>query len=130
MDVLEGRAFKDRAFSVKSGTSKLHPESQSASGERFQIPERQNRIRKLKIVPGRVLRRVKMVSGRVESVPVNVQIASGGRKLRPDGKLQNHWFSHGFPVVSRFWPFSEGRGRLRRVKVVSLRGRFVEGSFR
>ena len=36
MDVLEGRAFKDRAFSVKSGTSKLHPEGQSASGERFQ----------------------------------------------------------------------------------------------
>ena len=123
-----------------------------------------------------------MVSGRVESVPVKVQIASGGPKLRPEsasGASKSHpeaesrarggpsegqngiregrkrtregpnrirrakitsglqtakplvflWFSYGF---SRFGPFSEGRGRLRKVKVVSSRGRsrFVEGPSR
>ena len=48
-----------------------------------------------------------MVSGRVEGVPVRVKIASEGPKLRPDGKLQNHWFSYGFPMVFH------GFGRIR-----------------
>ena len=162
-----------RAFFVKGGASKSHPEGQSASGELFQ---------RVKITSGGSksclggsFRRVKMVSGRVESVPVKVQIASGGPKLRPEsasGASKSHpeaesraregpsegqngiregrkrtregpnrirrakitsglqtakplvfpWFSYGF---SRFGPFSEGRGRLRKVKVVSSRAQVV-----
>ena len=54
-----------------------------------------------------------MVSGRVEGVPVRVKIASEGPKLRPDGKLQNHRFSYGFPMIFH------GFGHFRKVGVGS-----------
>ena len=54
-----------------------------------------------------------MVSRRVESVPVKVQIASGGPKLRPESASG----------VSKSHPEAESRARgvLRRVKMVSGR---------
>ena len=61
-----------------------------------------------------------MVSGRVESVPVRVKIASGGLKSHLDSKLQNHRFSSGFPMVFH------GFGRIR---VVSERSKSYPRAF-
>ena len=95
----------------RSGGSKSHPEAQSRAREG--PAEGQNGIRE-----GRG--RTRDGQNRIR----NAKIASGRQTAKP---LVFLWFSYGF---SWFWPFSEGRGRLRRVQVVSSRGRFVEGSFR
>ena len=97
----------------RSGRSKSHPEAQNRAREG--PSEGQNGIRE-----GR--RRTREGPNRIR----RAKITSG---LQTAKSLVFPWFFHGF---SRFWPFSEGRGRRQRVKVVSSRGRsrFVEGPSR
>ena len=118
-----------RKVGVVSGSSKSIRREAEVVSSRVQVVSSRLEVvssnaRAFEGRPGRALRRVKMVSGRVEGVLVRVKIASGRPKSCPDGKLQNHWFSYGFPMVFH------GFGRIRVVsersksypKAISVKG--------
>ena len=70
-----------RSLNIASCWSKCIPRA---------VPEGKNRIRNLKVVPGRVLSEGQNRIREVRGVPVRIKIKPGGPKSRPGRKQQKH----------------------------------------